>query len=255
MQKRRLGLTDLDISMIGLGTVKFGRNSNVKYPAPFALPTDNEVRHLLAVSQELGINLLDTAPAYGESEARIGKLLQSQRHEWVISTKVGEQYDGEISTYDFSSIAIRKSIEQSLKRLRTDYLDIVLVHSNGNDREIISQEAVFDTLRECKVAGKIRAFGMSTKTVDGGLLAVAGSDLVMVTLNPETIAERPVIQAAAAGNKGILIKKALGSGHLDPASSLRFVFEMPGVTSVILGTINPEHLRENVAHALAVCAD
>ena len=81
MQKRRIGQTDIEVSVLGLGTVKWGRNQGVKYPAPFQLPTDREIKDLLAVAREQEINLLDTAPAYGLAEQRLGELLQGQRHD------------------------------------------------------------------------------------------------------------------------------------------------------------------------------
>ena len=131
MQRRSLGTTDIQVSILGLGTVKFGRNTGVHYPQTFALPTDTELANLLARAHSLGINLLDTAPAYGNSEERIGKLIVHNRHQWVVTTKAGEEFHEGQSHFDFSKAAIQKSIARSLKRLRTDYLDAVLVHSSG----------------------------------------------------------------------------------------------------------------------------
>ncbi len=248
MQRRFVGKSDIEVSIIGLGTVKFGRNVGVKYPTSFTLPTENDIANLLSMAAELGINLLDTAPAYGSSEERLGLALRGQRKNWVISTKVGETFSHGESQFDFSKAAIMHSIEQSLKRLHTDYLDIVFVHSNGEDQRIIERDAVFTTLDKLKKEGKIRAYGMSTKTVAGGLLTIDLADVAMVTYNPAAMEDRAVIAHARQCNKGIFIKKALASGHLQAtvAENMRFIFAEPGVTSVIVGTINPDHLRENV---------
>jgi aryl-alcohol dehydrogenase-like predicted oxidoreductase len=255
---RSIGNTGIQVSAVGLGTVKFGRNQKVHYPHSFALPSDQEIIALLGHAQDLGINLLDTAPAYGQSEERLGKLLQGRRHEWVVSTKVGEEFIGGESHFDFSPAAIANSIERSLMRLHTDYLDLVLVHSNGEDIQLIEQEGVFDSLAALKKLGKLRAFGMSTKTIQGGLRAVDESDVVMVTYNPSHVVELPVITHAHRQNKGIFIKKALASGHLDKLgaaqedpvkAALRFILQEPGVTSIILGTINAEHLKHNLSCA------
>lgn len=258
MQKRRVGSTDIEVSIIGLGTVKFGRNQGVKYPASFSLPTDEEIERLLNGAVELGVNLLDTAPAYGTSEERLGLLLQGRRRDWIISTKVGEEFIEGESHFDFSPQAIQKSVERSLRRLRTDYLDIVLVHSNGEDKRLIEEENVFATLNALKQAGKIRAYGMSTKTIAGGLLTIEMADIAMVAFNPEYVDERIVMAYAQQKNKSIFIKKALMSGHLqkmqsaDPVQdTMRFIFAEPGVTSVIVGTINPDHLQKNVNSVLA----
>ena len=257
MKRRLIANTGIEISPLGLGTVKFGRNQGVKYPQAFALPDDKAVRDLLALAFDLGINLLDTAPAYGLSEARLGKLLPNSRHDWVIETKVGETFvDGE-SRFDFSPTATRLSVENSLRCLKTDYLDMVLIHSDGDDVRILREEGVLDTLLQMQQQGWVRAVGISSKTVEGGLLAYAlGCDVVMASYNPIYTDELPVLEVAAAQNKAVLVKKAFASGHLDKFAgknpveqALAFIFAQAGATSVVLGTINPQHLRENVAVA------
>ncbi|MGB4248511.1 MAG: aldo/keto reductase [Pseudohongiellaceae bacterium] len=257
-----LGRTGLTVSCLGLGTVKIGRNEGVKYPTGFALPDDQQVRDILALARELGINLIDTAPAYGNSEERLGKLL-TNRHDWVICSKVGEEFADGKSFFDFSGKHVRRSIERSLKRLRTDYIDTVLVHSDGNDEAIIRSTDCFEVLSRCKEEGMIRSFGMSTKTVAGGRLALQESDVLMVTYNPGATADAEVIDLAHSQGKGILIKKALNSGHavadaaatVDPVqASMNFIFARAGVSAIIVGTINPVHLRENARAAIAACS-
>lgn len=250
MEKRNLGETGLAVSVLGLGTVKFGRNQGVKYPQSFDLPSDQQCLTLLSLAKASGINFLDTAPAYGNSETRLGEFLKGQRHDWVLSTKVGESFMKGESHFDFSTPAIIESIESSLRALQTDYLDVVLVHSNGDDVALI-QAGVFEPLARLKAAGKIRAFGMSTKTIEGGKLTVDQADVVMVSFNPSYTDERDVITYAHEHRKGVVIKKAFASGHLmsanqTPQSALQFVLGEPGVSSVIVGTINPDHLKANV---------
>lgn len=247
LQKRPLGDTGIAVSLIGLGTVKFGRNQGVKYPAAFTLPSDKEIERLLGVATDVGINLLDTAPAYGLSEERLGKLLQGQRHQWVISTKAGEEFVEGVSQFDFSRQAIQASVERSLRRLKTDYLDVVLVHSDGRDTALIDEENVFETLQMLKQQGKLRAYGMSSKTIDGGKKTIEHADVAMVTYNASYTDEREVIHYAEQCHKAVFIKKGLGSGHLPAAEALQFILAERGVTSVIVGTINPAHLRENVS--------
>lgn len=253
LKQKLLSNTDISISRLGLGTVKFGRNQQVHYPEAFELPTDKAISDLLARAADYGINLLDTAPAYGSSEERLGKFLKTERNNWVISTKVGEEFTDQGSYFDFSTTGVKKSIERSLKRLNTDYLDIVLVHSNGEDKKIIEEHEIFLTLADLKRDGLIRAYGMSTKTVEGGILALENSDVAMVMHNPIYTEEKAVIHYAHQHNKGIFIKKAFASGHLqkiqgdDPVmEAMKCIFQEPGVTSIILGTLNPEHLHHNV---------
>ena len=261
MELRPLGATGLKVSPLGLGTVKFGRNQGVKYPHPFELPSDREVRALLDLAWDLGINLLDTAPAYGDSEERLGRLLRQNRRDWVIVTKVGEEFRDGASHFDFSAAAMRASVERSLRRLGVEALDAVLIHSSGDDLAILEREDVLPTLLALKQAGWVRAVGMSSKTVAGGLRAVECCDLAMVTYNPLQHAELPVIRAAHAAGRGILIKKGLLSGHLDrPASpdpvraALELIYAEPGVSSVVIGTLNPAHLQANAAVAAELTA-
>ena len=256
---RPLGNTSLTVSALGLGTVKIGRDKGVKYPNGFTIPDDKAVTELLAQARDLGINLIDTAPAYGHSERRLGQLL-TQRQEWVIVTKVGEEFDNDTgeSRFDFSPEYVRRSVERSLQRLKTDYLDCVLVHSDGNDMAIIEQ-GTLDALNDLKKAGLIRATGMSTKTIEGGIATLQKADVAMVTYNLQHDEEIPVIEYAAQQHKGILIKKAFASGHLtedmaDPVQeSLNQILGTPGVGSIIAGTINPTHLQENVSKARLAC--
>lgn len=247
MELRTLGMTGMRVSPLGLGTVKIGRDQQVKYPTGFTIPDDAAVRSLFDLAWELGINVLDTAPAYGNSEERLGKLLP-RKNDWIIVGKVGEIFENGQSSFDFSADYTRMSVERSLKRLGRDYIDMVLVHSDGNDMRIIREEAVCDTLQQLKREGLIRAVGMSTKSVEGGLWCVENMDVVMASYNPAYTDELPVLERAAQLHKGVLIKKGLQSGHAQSVEeALRFVFAQPAVHSVIVGTINPHHLRDNVA--------
>jgi len=250
MELRPLGSTGIEVSPLGLGTVKLGRNQQVKYPSAFELPSDDQVTRLLGLARELGINLLDTAPAYGSSQERLGRLLGRARGEWVIVSKVGEIFEDGQSRFDFSFGHTVATVEQSLATLKTDYLDCVLIHSDGDDLRILEHEGALDALRELKRRGLIRAHGMSSKTVEGGLCVVREMDVVMATCNLEYNAELPVLEAAHAQRRGVLIKKGLMSGHVQGEQGVRrsfaHVFAQPGVSSMIVGTINPEHLRDNV---------
>ena len=250
--KRPLGSTGIDVSALGLGTVKFGRNEQVKYPQDFKIPKDQDVMRILDMAWSLGINFIDTAPAYGTSEERLGKLL-AQRHDWVIETKVGEIFENGQSHFDFSAKHTRESVENSLRKLRRDYLDVVLVHSSGDDMNIIQQEDALAELENLKQKGLIRAFGMSTKTVEGGLWIVEHCDVVMATCNLEYNEEQAVLDRAQELHKGVVVKKGLLSGYAGVAPdgsgierSFEHVLSKPAVSSMIVGTINRHHLKNNV---------
>ena len=270
MDLRPLGSTDILVSPLGLGTVKLGRNQAVKYPRPFDLPSDADAGALLDLAAGLGINLLDTAPAYGSSEARLGTLLAGQRDRWILSTKVGEEFSAETgrSRFDFSAAHTTQSVDRSLARLATDHLDIVLVHSDGNDLDILERAHTMHALARCQAQGKVRAIGFSPKTVEGARAALPLCEVLMLTLNPAEPEMLPVVREAHAAGVGVLIKKGLRSGHLpaatdpggtecnataDPVEAcLGYLLPEPGVSSVVVGTLNPAHLRQNVETAQRV---
>lgn len=249
MKLRQLGRTGIRVSPLGLGTVKLGRNQGVKYPAAFTIPTDRDARKLLLQARELGINLLDTAPAYGSSEQRLGELLQGEIQNWVVCSKVGEEFADGRSRFDFTPEHTRASVLRSLQRLRRDYLDIVLVHSDGDDLAIVEHYGTLQALAELKKEGLVRAVGFSGKTLAGGLQAAERADVMMVAYNPDYRDEVKLLDYCAAHDKGVLIKKALASGHIggDAGASLRFALQHPATSSVIVGTINASHLAANVA--------
>jgi aryl-alcohol dehydrogenase-like predicted oxidoreductase len=143
-------------------------------------------------------------------------------------------------------------VHRSLRRLGTDVIDIVLVHSAGDDLRIIQELGTLQALEQLQQEGLIRAFGMSTKTVEGGLAAAALCDVVMLTYNLNAQEELPVLDACADLGVGVLLKKVLASGHLarqfqDPVqASMDLVFAHPATNAAIVGTITPAHLQANV---------
>lgn len=250
---RPLGQTGIHVPLLGLGTVKMGRTQGLKYPHPFELPDDASCCHLLQTAKDYGVNLIDTAPAYGTSEIRLGQLLYSiaPRSEWLLSSKAGEFFEAGQSRFDFSVPSLLNSVHDSLRRLRTDYLDILLLHSDGQDEKHLADERIWSLLQSLKQQGKVRSYGMSTKTVEGGLMTLERSDLAMVFYAPHHRTQETVLEMAHAQQKGLLIKKALESGwHPEPSEALRHVVQQQGVSSVIVGTLNTRHLEENVAAVL-----
>ncbi len=264
MKRRPLASNDLQISSLGLGTVKFGRNQQVKYPKGFELPQDDEILSLLDLAQDQGINFLDTAPAYGTSEERLGGLLGARRDDWIIMSKAGENFANGESSFNFSPEGIHASVDRTLSRLRTDRVECLLLHSDGNDLDILDHSGAVEALTKLKDAGKVLSIGISTKTVAGGLRAIElGLDAVMVTYNPWHREEEPVLNSAAEAGAAVFLKKSLGSGWFgeegskeDPVeTSLRFVFTHPASTSAVIGTINPKHLINNCETMRRIEAD
>ena len=247
MIKRKLGNTGIMVSPYGLGTTKFGRNEGVKYPTPFDLPEESDLADLLALAKELGVNVIDTAPAYGLSEERLGRLLKGQRDDWVIVGKVGEEFEDGVSSHNFTPEHFEMSLERSLKRLNTDYIDVLLIHSDGNDVDILDNDSLIAKMQDFKKRGLVRAIGASTKTAEGGIKTLELMDVVMASYNPEYTDELTVLDYAAAHDKGVLLKKVLSSGHnVNTREAFDFALSHSAVSSAVVGTINPYHLKANV---------
>ena len=235
----------LDISRLSLGTVKFGRNQKIKYPTSFTLPSDREIEILLEKAIDLGINALDTAPAYGFAERRIGQALGANSKNWIIGTKVGEYFEDGASTFDFSHKSTLQSLERSLSNLQRTTLDYVLLHSDGDDINCLQSEAQ-QALFEYKRMGVVRQIGISCKTKSGAMRAIdMGLDIIMVELNLNTQENLEICQLASDSNVKVLVKKGLSSGYANVKTSLNWLAQQNSISSIVLGTISCEHLTDN----------
>ncbi|MBI4230420.1 MAG: aldo/keto reductase [Planctomycetes bacterium] len=247
---RTLGRGGPAVSPLGYGAFKIGRNAGVKYASPYDLPDEVTAARLLNGVLDMGIRLIDTAPAYGTSEQRIGRAIAHRRSEFVLSTKAGERFEGGRSSWDFSGPAIERSAEESLRRLRTDAVDLLLLHSDGRDIEIQREETgAVAALCHLKRRGLARRIGLSGKTPEGARSALAWADVLMVEYHPRDRSHEGVIAEAAARGVGVLVKKPLGSGRLDPGEAIRFVLGNPGVCAGVVSSLSLAHLRENLAGA------
>lgn len=253
MLRRPLGNTGVEVSPLGLGTVKFGRNTRVDYPHPYELPSDGHIANLLVVARREGINLLDTAPAYGSSEARIGEAIEGHRDDWVICTKAGEEFDGVASHYDFSEAAILKSVEASLARLRTHRVDILLLHSDGRPVAEIESAGAFRALIRLKREGMVRAVGFSGKSAADAEAAMSRSDVLMCTINATSRDEVGIARKAAKQGLGVLVKKPFARGFAGNAETIAQTARLEGVTSVVVGTLSLDHLAANAAAIRRAC--
>ena len=149
MQYRRLGSSNLKVSAICLGTMMFGQQT------PF-----EEAASIVSSAREHGINFIDTADVYnkGQSEVDLGKLLQGQRHHWVLASKLGNAVSNAVNEGNYSRRWLMQQTDAILKRLQTDHLDILYLHRDYHDANL--EEAV-RALGDLISSGKIRSFGLS----------------------------------------------------------------------------------------------
>ena len=249
MDHRRLGTTGIELSPIGFGAFKIGRNEGIKYEQGYALPDENQVARLLGDVLDMGINYIDTAPAYGLSEERIGAAIADRKAEFVLSTKVGERFENGQSTYDYSLAGVVESILRSHRLLKVGSLDLVYVHSNGDDLAILHETEVVATLQRLRDTGLITAIGFSGKTVEGARAALHWADAIMVEYHLDDRSHEDVIAEAASQQIGVVVKKGLASGRLNPREAIEFVLSNPGVTSLVIGGLDAEHIRMNLEYA------
>lgn len=248
MEKRKLGHSELLLSRIGFGAFKIGRNQNTKYDSAYELPEEDAAVLLMEGMLSLGINYVDTAPAYGCSEVRVGSAL-GNRKEVIISTKAGERFSQGVSNYDYSLTFLGESVEASKRALQRKKIDLVFTHCNADDIAIAQDVQVVSFLRRLKNSGVVGCVGFSAKTIAGAKAALAWADALMIEYNCVNREFELVIREAADLGVGVVIKKPLQSGHLDYQQALRFLFhESPvadKITSVVIGSNNYEHMARN----------
>ena len=252
MVHRELGRTGLRLSPIGFGAFKIGRNQKTKYAQAYELPDEAAVARLLNGVLDAGINLIDTAPAYGLSEQRIGETISNRRGEYALATKIGEVFENGKSRHDFTADGIVASVSRSLANLRTDHVDLLFIHSDGDDARILQETDAVETLRKLKAAGLTRFIGLSGKTPAGARLAFGWADAIMVEYHADDVSHGEVMGEAKRRGVGVIVKKALNSGAIKAGRGVPFVLQNGAVNSVVIGSLSVERMRENLRLAEAV---
>lgn len=305
MEYRKFAKTNLKVSALGLGAAPIGSRTGPE-----------ESKATLNKAFELGINFYDTAPSYGQgsSEKIIGEVFRKKRDKVIITTKVGyaptatlqaaarfkplvrsllrtvpgirksiQKFVNSQNKIDFEPNYISKSVENSLQRLRSDYIDLLLLHSPPG--EIIERGDVFKQLKSLKQQGKIRYYGVSASNLENSLLLLKHPELeisaLQTTLNlfeQEAIDE--LIPLAKQKGIAIVAREPFAHGKLIPRSAdtdneglqyvgpletddrfaflskdgtrtmtqaaLQFVLQTEGVSVVLAGMSKVKHVKANV---------
>ncbi|MCA9875678.1 MAG: aldo/keto reductase [Anaerolineales bacterium] len=270
METRTLGKTNLPVSRLGLGLSELG----------YELTLADEARAAQVLNQALdaGINFLDTSACYNISEELIGRTIAHRRDDYVLATKCGHVAGG-YRGRDWTAQTITDSIERSLKRLKTDRLDLVQLHSCGVD--VLEKGEAIEALLAAQKAGKTRFVGYSGDN-EAALWAVHSGlfDTLQTSFNlVDQAARRELFPAAQAQGMGVIVKRPianaawgaerspsgyandyfrraqamLAAGPLPGAPddhillALGFALAHAAVDTVIVGTQNPRHLAANIA--------
>jgi aryl-alcohol dehydrogenase-like predicted oxidoreductase len=214
MKYRQLGNTGIKVSEIGFGTWGLGGNS-------YGPTDDNVSKTALRSAFDSGVTFYDTSDLYGDghSEEVLGNALKDVRDKIIITTKVGLlPHTGFYMPHDFSPEHIRQGLEDSLRRLQTDYVDLYQLHSPTITVLRQDVEIIEATLQALKDAGKIRAYGISVRSPDDGLVAIEEFDFNVVQVNfnmiDQRIIENGLLDSAKNKNTGIIARTPLCFGYL-----------------------------------------
>ena len=213
MKYRRLGKTGLKVSVVGLGTWQLGGEWGKNF-------SQGEVDAMFERARELGMNLIDTAECYGDhtSEAFIGNAIHRDRERWVLASKFGHKYHGYMDRTDERTAADAvKQLEESLKALQSDYVDIFQYHSI-RDEEFDNTE-LQETLKRLKRQGKIRHIGNSIGSNDNTHQTDASTsaevEVIQVVYNRiDRTPEKRVFPSCMRQDLGVLARVPLASGFL-----------------------------------------
>jgi len=269
---RTLGGTGADVTILGYGAMELRGGPRGPEIA------DEDAGRLLNAVLDGGINLIDTSPDYGRSEELIGTFIGHRRDEFFLASKCGCPIEFPADApppypHDYSPVNVRADVEQSLRRLRTDYLDLVQVHMSPS-KATLEQNHTVETLKELQAEGKLRFIGMS------GILPNLPDHVAMGVFDvfqiPYSAVEREheaAITAASEAGAGIVIRGGAAKGAPAPEKRtgmqwnrwahaplddllqemtpvefvLRFTFSHPDMDTTIVGTVNPAHLAANLA--------
>ncbi|CAH1194529.1 Aldo-keto reductase IolS [Paenibacillus auburnensis] len=235
MNRRQYGNTGKSVSEIGFGAWQLGNSQD------WETMSETAAIELIHEALERGMNFFDTAPNYGlgTSEELLGKALAGKRSSAVLNTKFGHAADGQTN---YSTDQIIRSVEGSLKRLQTDYVDSVLIH-NPPFEMLDGKYGHYEVLEKLKVAGKILTYGVSVDTVPEMLEVIKHTNIgvmeVMFNIFYQDTAE--AFKLAQENNIALIIKVPLDSGWLSGKYNSQSTFS--GVRS----RWSPEIIRKRAA--------
>ena len=216
MKYRRLGNTELSTSVIGLGTWQFGGEWGHDF-------SQNEVNAIFDAAREAQINLIDTAECYGDhlSERLVGEAIRNDRDRWIVATKFGHRfYSFNNRDWDLTPEGVQQQLEDSLRALHTDVIDLYQFHSGTN--EAFDNDALWTLLDKQKQAGKIRFLGISvsaskeeTNAYQTERATQVGASVIQIVYNRlQRKPEETVFPLCEQQNLGVLARVPLASGLL-----------------------------------------
>lgn len=276
MKKRSLGSTGISVSEIAFGGVEIGMPYGIGKKGNEHMLSEREAVNLLHQALDMGINFFDTARLYGNSEHLIGQAFQSKREEVVLCTKCVhfKQEDGSIPKHAELKDIIEGSLRESLKALRTDYLDVFMLHSGEID--ILENEDVQQIFSDLTQRGVTRSTGVSVYSPEETKVAIDSGiwNLIQLPFNLMDQRQAEYFDAATEKGIGIVVRSVLLQGllsergrnlhpalgtvsrHIDkyqellddqyrdlPSLATKFALSFEQVSSVLVGIDSQEYLE------------
>lgn len=277
METRTFGNTGLSVTRLGFGAMEI-RGERIWGGRPVA---DEQAGTILSAVLDAGVTFVDTANDYGKSERYIGEFVADRRNEYFLATKCGCRMipagDHDETPHDWDREHLLENIDDSLAKMRTDRVDLLQLHNPAVD--VAEENKVVDTLKEIQAAGKTRFIGISSTSphlatyIDWGVFdafqipysALERQHENLITKAHEAGAGTIIRGGVARGEPGqglgsqdrwaiwerAKLDELLDEGESRTQWQLRFTLSHPGVDTIIAGTLNPEHLAENVRAAEA----
>lgn len=272
---RILGRTGLSVTQLGYGSM------GLRGPKTWGVRVveESEAARFLNLVLDSGINFIDTSPDYGLCEERIGRHLANRRDEFVLATKCGcvyTQHENHLEiNHHWDADVIRGNIETSLRRMKTDYLDLLQFH--GGDIETLQREGLIELLESFREQGLIRFFGVSSKVPDlKGLIESDLFDTYQIPYSCLAPEHHELITSAGKQNGGVIVRGGIAQGGPEATIQrpqlndvwqsaalddylgtnmtraqliLRYTLTHPHCHTSIVGTCNEKHLSENIEAA------
>lgn len=270
MEKRKFGKTELEVSVLGFGGAEIGYDNSM---------TQERADELLNSALDAGLNVIDTAAAYLQSEKLIGAAVGKRRKEFCLFSKCGALAGS--TCFDWSKKGILETVENSLRDLKTDYLDIAQLHSCN--KEILRRGEAIEGLQRAQEKGYTRYIGYSGDNEDAKYaIELDVFDSLQTSVNiADQMALETNIPLAVEKQIGIIAKRPIANTvwrekekpestyvheywdriqKLDYdflkksleesiATALRFTLSIPGIDTMIVGTTRPGRYSENVRYA------
>ena len=274
LPKRRLGRTNLEVTSLSLGGAGLGRDD----------VTDDQAVDAVHRAIELGINYLDTSPLYGESERRVGLALdRGWREKVYLATKTGThpQWRG-----DYSASGTRRSVENSLRLLKADYLDVCLVHDPESMVPVVAEGGALDELQRMREEGLIHFIGLGVRQHEFHKIAIRTGivDVILTYLDYTLLSQsalKTLLPIAKEDDIGIINGSPIAMGLLcsvepDPSDrypdgerahklwcwaqennlnllhlAIQFCLRQPLIDTILTGSKNVSEVEQNYVAATA----